>query len=151
MRRIGDDVSRELGRFGVPPAMAEIVAAWPRIAGEGVARHAWPATLGRDGTLSVSTDSSVWAFELTQLAPTFLERLREALGDAAPKAIRFAAGAVPTPPAEPAREARASPPAPGAEERALADALAAGIEDEELRRLVARAVAASLAQPASDR
>lgn len=151
MERIGDDVSKELRRFGPAAGMAEVVAAWPAAVGEPIARNAWPARLARDGTLHVTTASSAWAFELAQLAPTLLERLREALGRATPSALRFGPGRLPdrTPAAS---EGSAAPPLePGPEERELAAALTAAIEDETLRDLVARAAAASLARRASGR
>ena len=69
MERIGEDVERQLGRFDGGGAMPRIVAAWPAAVGDEVARNAWPARVARDGTLHVHTSSSVWAFELGQLAP----------------------------------------------------------------------------------
>jgi hypothetical protein len=151
MERIGDDVARELGRFGPSAGMADLVAAWPAAVGEAIARNAWPARLARDGTLHVATSSSSWAFELAQLAPSLLTSLRDALGEAAPAALRFGPGKLPEP-VPPASE-RAPRPAvePALEERELAAALASGIEDEALRDLVARAAAASLARRASGR
>jgi hypothetical protein len=75
-----------------------------------------------------------------------MERLREALGRDAPKGLRFAPGRLP----EPARETPAGPskrpPRPSSEERLEAERLAAPIEDENLRKLVANAAAASLAR-----
>jgi hypothetical protein len=146
MERLGDDVGRELRRFGPQGAMADIVAAWPGVVGEAIARNAWPARVARDGTLQVSTSSSAWAFELTQLAPELLTRLAPALGENAPKALKFSPGPLPEPPA-PAGGAPAPPAsrAPTPEETALAAAISAEIEDEELRKLVARAAVASLA------
>jgi predicted nucleic acid-binding Zn ribbon protein len=41
-------------------------------------------SLARDGSLHVTTSSSAWAFELTQLAASILERLQERLGESAP-------------------------------------------------------------------
>ena len=73
--------SRELARFGPAEGMTEIVRAWPGAVGDQIARNAWPARLARDGTLHVATSSSAWAFELAQLEPKLLERLREALGE----------------------------------------------------------------------
>ena len=151
MERIGDDVSRELRRFGPAAGIADIVAIWPAAVGEAIARNAWPARLSRDGTLHVATSSSAWAFELAQLAPTLLDRLREEAPQVAPTALRFAPGRLPEPTAT-ASEARASAAVePTAEDRELASALVAGIEDEALRDLVARAAAASLARRPSDR
>jgi hypothetical protein len=130
--------------------MPEVVEAWPEVVGAMVAANAWPARIARDGTLHVNTSSSAWAFELTQLAPTITARLGERLGEGAPKALRFAVGHLPEPtPAENA-DLRSSVPEPSAEALQRAGELAAGIEDDELRRRVERAVALGLSNPSSD-
>lgn len=142
----------ELARFGPAAGMADVVRVWPEAVGDAIARNAWPARLARDGTLHVNTSSSAWAFELTQLAPTLLDRLREKLTESAPKALRFAPGRLPESPSQgggPTDPRKAPQPTP--EERALAAAISAKIEDEELRKLVARAAAASLAGRRSGR
>ena len=151
MDAIGREVRRELDRFGPAAGIAELVAAWPVAVGPAVARNAWPARLARDGTLHVTTSSAAWAFELAQLAPELLTRLATAARDAAPAALRFKVGAVPERAAE--RDAEDATPAvaASAEERELAAALTAGIADDELRSLVARAAAASLARASADR
>ncbi|MGH3103424.1 MAG: DUF721 domain-containing protein [Gaiellaceae bacterium] len=151
MKQIGREVRRELGRFGPAAGMAELVAVWTPAVGEAIARHAWPARLARDGTLHVSTDSSAWAFELSQLAPTVLERLRSSMGETAPRALRFAVGRLPEPAAEDLSVRLPPPPAPSAGELELAHSLTAAIDDADLRELVARAAAASLARAASGR
>jgi Dna[CI] antecedent, DciA len=149
MERLEADVRRELARFdGLPPAqLMRIVELWPAAVGETIAANAWPARLGRDGTLHVATSSSVWAFELAQLAPQILELL----GDDAPRALRFALGHLPEPAApadpEPLRERLA--PAP--EDEFAARGLVAEIDDEDLRKIVAKAVALSLARRRYDR
>jgi hypothetical protein len=150
MEPIGRDVERELSRFGPGAGLGRLVNAWSDAVGETVARNAWPARFGRDGTLYVSTSSSAWAFELAQLAPTVLERLREALGDDAPPRLRFSPGPLPEPgSASPGERRRPPPPGPG--ERAIGEALAAGIADSDLRSAVARAAAASLARASGSR
>jgi hypothetical protein len=131
--------------------MAEVVAAWPAAVGEAIARNAWPARAGRDGTLHVHTSSSAWAFELAQLESTLLERLRAAVGELAPPRLRFAVGNLPAAAPAPEEETRPVPPEPSAEEVAEAAALVGGIADQELRNLVQRAAAASLARARSDR
>jgi Dna[CI] antecedent, DciA len=151
IERIGEEVTRALGRFGPAAGMADVVGAWPGAVGAEVARHAWPARLTRDGTLHVATESSVWAFELEQLAPTVLEQLRGALGKQTPSSLRFMPGRLPEAAPEPGLVARLKVPEPGPKERELAEAMTTGIADERLRELVARAVAASLARAASDR
>jgi hypothetical protein len=152
MERLDGSVRRELGRFGpVDGDLVEIVRAWPEAVGETVARNAWPARLARDGALHVNASSSTWAFELGRLAETILESLRGHLGEATPATLRFAPGPVPEPPAPAAGEPAAGGLAVDPEDRREGAELAAGIEDEELRGLVARAAAASLSRARSDR
>ena len=151
MERLGDEVKRELSRFGPQGGMPELLGAWPEAVGEMVAANAWPAWIARDGTLHVNTSSSAWAFELAQLAPTILERLRERLGESAPKALRFAVGHLPEPAAPDTGETSVEVPEPTAEALQTAADLAARIDDEELRKRVARAAALSLSRPPSDR
>ena len=136
MDRIGDAVERQLARFDGQGAMPRIVGVWPEAVGEEVTRNAWPARVARDGTLHVHTSSSVWAFELGQLAPRILERLRAELGDAAPTALRFAEGHLPEPAPAPPEQASSRPATPSAEALAAAAKLAARIDDEELRKEV---------------
>jgi hypothetical protein len=152
IERIGTEVEREVARLGPEAGVGEITRAWPDAVGAVIARNAWPARVGRDRTLHVATSSSAWAFELAQLAPQILDRLRAALRhETRPNALRFAPGRVPdppTPPGGPTNPGGALDPTP--EERALADAVAAEIEHEELRRLVGRAAAAALARAARE-
>jgi hypothetical protein len=150
MDRIDVEVRRELDRVG--PGGGELEAltrAWAACVGDTIARNAWPARLAGD-TLHVATSSSTWAFELSRLVETILDQLRPALGKATPRALKFAPGPLPGPP--PPVPGAAAPHGPRAtpEQRAEAVSLAAGIEDEELRALVARAAAASLANAAAD-
>ena len=96
----------------------------------------------------MAATSSTWAFELSQLAPQILERLRETLREEAPSGLRFALGHVPdrdeSAVSTRAREPlRASP-----EHEAHAAELTAAIDDEELREIVKKAAAMSLARAA---
>jgi hypothetical protein len=145
--RLEGDVRRELARFGPAAGIGPIVEAWPAAVGEAIARNAWPARLARDGTLVVHTQDSVWAFELTQRAV----EIRERLGELAPKALKFVAGPVPEPPAEEVSEALPSVPRPGPDEFRLAEEVSATIGDENLRKMVAKAAALSLARSAAGR
>ena len=150
MERIGEDVRRELGRHGPQGAMPEVLAAWPEAVGAMVAANAWPARIARDGTLHVNTSSSSWAFELAQLAPEILGRLQDPLGASAPKAIRFAVGHLPEAAPPDSVDRRRDVPEPDEEALQRAAELTAGIDDEELRKRVARAVSLGLARPPSD-
>jgi predicted nucleic acid-binding Zn ribbon protein len=154
MKRLGDELARELSRVGGGRLveLTRVVQAWPGTVGETIAKNAWPARLARDGTLHVATTSSAWAFELAHLQADLLDRLRRVLGDDTPRGLRFAVGRVPEPGLDSgAADARRLPPEPGPEHRAQAALLAASVEDPELRELVAKAAAASLSKAVSDR
>jgi len=147
MKRVGDDVARELGRFGAAGGLGPLIEAWPTAVGPEIARNAWPARIARDGTLHVHTSSSTWAFELGQLEA----RVKAALRELAPQRFRFAVGPLPEPPAATVEEAARTPVEPSPEHRLQADELAAEIADENLRKVVAKAAALSLAKADSDR
>jgi predicted nucleic acid-binding Zn ribbon protein len=142
---IGTGLEQELGRLGPPGAISAVVAAWPDAVGPAIAANAWPARIARDGTLHVSTSSSAWAFELTQLEETVRARLRERLGDACPERLRFTTGRLPEPGRDPVETSKQALPRPSAAMLAAAEAIAAPIADRGLRAAVARAAAASLA------
>jgi len=151
MDRIEAQVRRELDRFGPVGSIGRLVEVWPDAVGDAIARNSWPGRVARDGTLHVNTSSSAWAFELSQLRPTILERLRESAPEAAPKELRFAPGPLPEPAREEAVATVSTPPAVTSEVLDEAERLAAGIDDETLRKLVARAAAASLSKASADR
>jgi predicted nucleic acid-binding Zn ribbon protein len=143
---LGDAVQHELGRFGRGGAIAEIVNVWPQAVGESIARNAWPARIARDGTLHVATSSSTWAFELGLLESDIRERLSAALGPDVPASLRFAPGRLPEPPRDPAETRPRAPAEPTPAQQAEGERLTAQIEDQNLRKVVARAAAASLAK-----
>ena len=146
MDRVGKDVARELRRFGPASGMAPLVEAWPQAVGTEIARNAWPARLARDGTLHVHARDSIWAFELTSRA----EEIRLRLGVHAPTRIAFAPGPLPELISVPSEEQSRRPLKPTAAHIAEADSLVRGIRDEDLRKVVAKAAAASLAKAADD-
>ena len=152
MERLARSLGTELGRLGPSGGadLAAIVVAWPSAVGAENARRAWPARIARDGTLHVHTADAVWAHQLTMLGPQVLAALRERVGEGAPAAIRFAAGPLPAPP-DLERSQRATPAEPTSRDVAEAAELTASLADGELRDLVARAAAASLARARSDR
>ena len=151
MKKITDEVTRELGRFGPAAGMVAVVEAWTGAVGPTIAKNAWPARIARDGTLHVATSSSSWAFELALLEDDVLRGLRKALGAKSPSALRFAVGKLPeTGVADDAGEPvrRGVEPAPEDVEKAAE--LTAEIEHDDLRKSVARAAAHSLANAGSD-
>ena len=149
--RLGDDVRRELGRFGPGGAIAAVVAAWPGAVGDSISRNAWPARISRDGTLHVSTSSSAWAFELGLLEEELRGRLAKALQGETPERLRFAPGRLPEPAAPEASTASNRAPDVTDQHLQAGDELAAAISDENLRKIVAKAAATSLAGRPDDR
>lgn len=146
LERVGDEVRRELARFGPQAGLAELLRAWPDAVGPATAYNAWPARFQRDGTLVVHTVDSVWAFELGQLEPTIKARLRGLVEGR----IRFLPG--PLPDLLPEDEvARPSPPEPSPETVAEAARMAASISDEGLRKLVQKAAALGLTRATAGR
>jgi hypothetical protein len=147
VERVGADIARQLRRFGPAAGMAPVVEAWPAAVGAEIARNAWPARITRDGTLHIHTQDSIWAFELTTRA----EEIRGRLGGVAPRRIAFAAGPLPEPEEDPLDTPGRVPVTPTAEHLAKADSLTRVIRDEDLRKVVAKTVAASLADDDNDR
>lgn len=112
-----------------------MLALWPDAVGEAIARNAWPARIARDGTVHVSTADSIWAFELGHQAAEIAVRLGV-------EKLRFAPGPLP----EHAAEAAPAPVLqPTPEQELEAAAIAAPIDDENLRKSVQKAVSFSLA------
>jgi hypothetical protein len=133
-------VKRELRRFGPNAEMGDVVAAWPAAVGEEIARNAWPARFQRDRTLIVHTRDAIWGFELGHRAAEISARLP------GKPALKFVPGPLPEPGAEPPQATPQGSPPATLEQVEQATRWAAEIDDEELRALVARAAAASLAR-----
>jgi hypothetical protein len=88
----------------------------------------------------------VWAFELTQRAGEIQERLEGVA------ALKFVPGPLPEAQVEATQATpQGSPPTPTPEQSEQASAWASEIEDEELRKIVTKAVEMSLAKPPNDR
>lgn len=68
--------------------LAAVQAAWSAAVGERVAAVAEPVS-ERDGTVTVECAEAVWVQELDLMQGQLLERLREELGELAPRGLRF--------------------------------------------------------------
>jgi predicted nucleic acid-binding Zn ribbon protein len=68
--------------------LAAAQTAWAHAVGEQVAAVSTPVS-ERDGTLTIECADAVWAQQLDLMQESLLERLREALGERAPQALRF--------------------------------------------------------------
>ena len=139
--RLSSEVRGQLGRFGPQGGPDELLARWTSAVGENVARNAWPARIGRDGTLHVHTKDSIWAFELGHRSTELAERLGVS-------SVRFAPGTLPVD-EEPVALIETAVPTP--EQQDAAAEIAAGITDGALRESVQKAVSLGLARASSDR
>jgi predicted nucleic acid-binding Zn ribbon protein len=77
-----------LQRAAPKTPLAAIQTAWASAVGEQLAAVATPVA-EREGTLTIECTDAVWAQELDLMQETLLERLRSAVGDQAPEALRF--------------------------------------------------------------
>ena len=68
--------------------LAAVQAAWSSAVGDHLASFASPVS-ERDGTLTIECADGVWAQELDLMQESLLEQLRRALGEQAPRALRF--------------------------------------------------------------
>jgi predicted nucleic acid-binding Zn ribbon protein len=90
-RPIGGAIDQVIERIAPATPLAAVQRAWPGAVGEAIAREAAPVA-ERAGVITVRCRSATWAQELDLMQDQLLSSLREALGDAAPKRLRFTAG-----------------------------------------------------------
>jgi predicted nucleic acid-binding Zn ribbon protein len=77
-----------LHRAAPKTPLAAVQAAWVEAVGERVAAAARPVA-ERDGAVVVACSDPVWTQELDLMQDRLLAALRDRLGDAAPRSLRF--------------------------------------------------------------
>jgi predicted nucleic acid-binding Zn ribbon protein len=77
-----------LDRAAPRTGLAAVQSVWDELVGEQLAAAAQPVS-ERDGEVTIACADAVWAEELDLMQGRLLERLRERLGELAPKALRF--------------------------------------------------------------
>jgi hypothetical protein len=137
VKRVGDLLGAMLPPSSGAESLLPILRVWPEAVGAPVAREAWPARMGQDGTLVVHVTSSLWASELQMLSELLREKLATALAGPAPQ-LRFRVGPVPHPAAQPV-----VPPPPQAAVEA-AERLSAQVADGPLRTAIQAALERAL-------
>jgi predicted nucleic acid-binding Zn ribbon protein len=86
-----DALRAALAQAAPKTRLAAVQASWPDAVGEQVAEVAQPVS-ERAGTVVVQCSDAVWAQELDLMQEQLLQRLREHLGEDAPRNLRFRAG-----------------------------------------------------------
>lgn len=87
-RQAGEAFRAARERAAPKTGLASVQAAWSEALGERLAAVSTPVS-ERAGTLTVDAVDGVWAQELDLMQDQLLDRLREALGERAPEALRF--------------------------------------------------------------
>jgi predicted nucleic acid-binding Zn ribbon protein len=77
-----------LQRVAPKTPLAAVQAGWSAALGERLAAVATPVS-EREGVLTVECADAVWAQELDLMQEALLQRLREEVGEQAPRALRF--------------------------------------------------------------
>ncbi len=78
-RPIGAALSGVVEDLAPATTLARVQRVWSEVAGEAIAREADPVS-ERDGIVTITCSSSVWAQEIELLAADLVERLNGALG-----------------------------------------------------------------------
>ncbi len=99
-RSLGSVLPGVLSGAQPPTLLAHVQALWPRVAGEPLSAATAPVA-ERDGVVTISCESSLWAHELDLLQSDLLARLSEELaasGSGAVTGLRFKVGSRPNEP-----------------------------------------------------
>jgi predicted nucleic acid-binding Zn ribbon protein len=94
-RSISTALTGVLDRVAPQTLLAAVQTAWPKAAGEAIAREAEPVA-ERDGVVTISCRSATWAEQLDLLQDDLLGRLREQIPDGQRlRGLRFRVGQEP--------------------------------------------------------
>jgi predicted nucleic acid-binding Zn ribbon protein len=86
-RALSHAIAELADRLAPQTTLAEVQRVWPDAVGEVIAAQAEP-TSERDGVLTVTCASAVWANELDLMGPELTGRINAALGADALRALR---------------------------------------------------------------
>jgi predicted nucleic acid-binding Zn ribbon protein len=87
---VGDALGGLTTRWRPASTLAAVQSAWADVVGDAIAREAEPVS-EREGVLTVSCRSAVWAQELDLMGPELVERLNGKLAGGPLKGIRAVA------------------------------------------------------------
>ncbi len=96
-RSLGSVLQDALAGARPPTLLARVQALWPGVAGSALAAATTPAA-EREGVVTITCESSLWAHELDLLQRDLLTRLNAALEGSGPGSVerlRFSVGSLP--------------------------------------------------------
>tara|TARA_B100000686_G_scaffold287648_1_gene313239 strand:+ start:824 stop:1294 length:471 start_codon:yes stop_codon:yes gene_type:complete len=143
---LSGSLESELIRLGAKDNVLAVTHSWPEAVGPEIARNAWPARIRRDGTLVINTRTSVWAFELNQMAEEIRVRLKPE-----PSQIKFVVGVVPEPVGKKEDLEKKPLKSPTPESAKSAKSLASEVTSDSVRKALEKAASLSLSNPHDDR
>ena len=94
-RGIGEALDVLTTRVAPLSLLGDVQRVWPEVAGPAMSSRAQP-TAARNGVVTLSCESAVWAQELTLMAPELVLRLNAVLGDDRVVEVRCGARASPS-------------------------------------------------------
>ena len=86
-RPVGQAIAALADRLAPHTTLAEVQRVWPDAVGDVIAAQAEP-TSEREGVLTVTCSSAVWAQELDLMGPDLVGRINAALGAEAVRSLR---------------------------------------------------------------
>ena len=86
-RALSHAIAALADRLAPQTTLAEVQRVWPEAVGDVIAAQAEP-TAEREGVLTVTCASAVWANELDLMGPELTERINAALGAETVRALR---------------------------------------------------------------
>ena len=89
-RQLSHAIAALADRLAPQTTLADVQRVWPAAVGEAIAGQAEP-TGERDGVLTVTCSSAVWAQELDLMGPELVKRINAALGADTVRALRCSA------------------------------------------------------------
>jgi predicted nucleic acid-binding Zn ribbon protein len=91
-RPLSDAIAPLQASLAPATLLADVQRAWPRAAGEAIAREASPVA-ERGGVVTIACSASVWAQELDLMAPLLIEKLNAAVAAGEVRRLRCVTGA----------------------------------------------------------
>ena len=89
-RQLSHAIAVLADRLAPQTTLAEVQRAWPKAVGEVIAAQAEP-TAEREGVLTVTCSSAVWAQELDLMGPELVGRINAAIGAESVVSLRCSA------------------------------------------------------------
>ncbi|MEW6056537.1 MAG: DUF721 domain-containing protein [Bdellovibrionota bacterium] len=89
LKKILSEVLKSTPNYRERTREFEVYEAWPRIVGDRVAKHCWPAKMLDNGVLLVASQSSAWLQSLRYLEQEIIAKYEREFKEKRVKALRY--------------------------------------------------------------